>query len=188
MGDDRVRAARLRTICVEAELALGDIQQARADADELAALTVDHALPVLRARSALARGRVAEASGETAAAAVAYQAGLRVLADNGWPLIRAELHLALARLLADGDPPAAITEARAAHLIYDRLGSPLADASARAAQHARRARHRPSAPRRRHRRAQPPRVGGARPAPRRRSATPTSPPASTTPCAPSSTT
>ena len=36
----------------------------------------------------------------------------------------------MARLLADGDAPAAITEARAAHLIYDRLGSPLADASA----------------------------------------------------------
>ena len=130
MGDDRVRAARLRMICVEAELARGDIQQARADADELAALTVDHALPILRARSALARGRVADASGDTTAAAVAYQAGLRVLADNGWPLVRAELHLALARLLADGDAPAAITEARAAHLIYDRLGSPLADASA----------------------------------------------------------
>ena len=49
---------------------------------------------------------------------------------TSWPLIRAELHLALARLLADGDAAAAITEARAAHLIYDRLGSPLADASA----------------------------------------------------------
>ena len=130
MGDDRVRAARLRAICVEAELARGNIQEARADADELAALTVDPALPVLRARSELARGRVAGASGETAAAAAAFQAGLRVLADNTWPLIRAQLHLALARLLADGDPPAAITEARAAHLIYDRLGSPLAGASA----------------------------------------------------------
>jgi hypothetical protein len=32
--------------------------------------------------------------------------------------------------LADKDPPAATTEARAAHLIYDRLGSPLARASA----------------------------------------------------------
>ena len=86
--------------------------------------------PSCDARSELARGRVAEASGETAAAAAAYQAGLRVLADNEWPLLRAELHLALARLLADGDAPAAITEARAAHLIYDRLGSPLAGASA----------------------------------------------------------
>jgi hypothetical protein len=53
-----------------------------------------------------------------------------VLADTGWPLRRAELHLALARLSTNSDPPAAITEARAAHLIYDRLGSPLARASA----------------------------------------------------------
>ena len=131
MGDDRVRAARLRTICVEAELARGNIPQAHADADELAALTLDHAPPILHARSALARGRVAEASGDTAAAAVAYQAGMRVLADTEWPLVTAELHLALARLLADGDAPAAITEARAAHLIYDRLRSPLAETSAR---------------------------------------------------------
>jgi DNA-binding CsgD family transcriptional regulator len=130
MGEDRVRAARLRTICVEAELARGNTPQARVDADELAALTVNHALPVLRARSELARGRVAEASGETAPAVAAYEAGLRVLAANDWPLIRAELHLALARLLADADAPAAITEARAAHLIYDRLGSPLARARA----------------------------------------------------------
>jgi DNA-binding NarL/FixJ family response regulator len=130
MGDDRVRAARLRTICVEAELARGNIPQARADADELAALTVNHALPVLDARSELARGRVAEASNRQAAAAAAYQAGLRVLGDNDWPLLRAELHLALARLLADGDAPAAIIEAGAAHLIYDRLGSPQSDASA----------------------------------------------------------
>jgi hypothetical protein len=54
-----------------------------------------------------------------------------VLADKDWPLIRAELHLALGRLLADADVPAAITEARAAHLTYERLGSPLADESAR---------------------------------------------------------
>lgn len=130
MGDDRVRAARLRTICVEAELGRGNIDQARADADELATLTLDPAPPILRARSELARGRVAEASGETATAAAAYEAGLHVLADNGWPLIRAELHLGLARLSADSDSPAAITEASAAHLIYDRLGSPLAHTSA----------------------------------------------------------
>jgi hypothetical protein len=45
MGDDRVRGARLRTICVEAELARGNIAQARADADELAALTIAPAPP-----------------------------------------------------------------------------------------------------------------------------------------------
>ena len=130
MGDDRLRAARLHTICVEAELAAGHTEQARADADQLAALTAEHSLPVLHARTELARGRVAEAFGETPKAITAYQAGLRTLCDNDWPLIRAELHLSLARLLADSELPAAITEARAAHLTYERLGSPLASHSA----------------------------------------------------------
>ena len=130
MGDDRLRAARLHTICVEAELAVGHAEQARADADQLAALTADHALPVLHARTELVRGRVAEAFGETPKAITAYQTGLRTLADNEWPLIRAELHLSLAQLLADSEPLAAITEARAAHLTYERLGSPLASHSA----------------------------------------------------------
>jgi DNA-binding NarL/FixJ family response regulator len=130
MGDDRVRAARLHAICVEAELARGDIRQASSDAEELIALTADHPLPVLRARAEFARGRVAEARGDAADAIAAYQTGLRILADNDWPLIRAQLHLALARLLADDDPPAAITEARDAHLIYERLGSPTATESA----------------------------------------------------------
>jgi DNA-binding CsgD family transcriptional regulator len=130
MGDDRLRSARLLAICVEAELARGDIQQASLDAEELTALTADHPLPVLRARAELARGRVAEIRGDAAGASTAYQRGLRILADNEWPLLRAELHLALARLLADTDLPAAITEARDAHLIYERLGSPTATESA----------------------------------------------------------
>ena len=130
MGDDRMRSARLHTICVEAELASGHTEQAHADADQLAALTADHALPVLQARTQLARGRVAEASGEVPDALAAYQAGLRVLADDDWPLLRAELHLSLGRLLAHSEAPAAITETRAAHLIYERLGSPLASQSA----------------------------------------------------------
>ncbi len=130
MGDDRMRAARLRAICVEAELASGHTEQARADADELAALTADHALPVLQARTELARGRVAEASSETPDAVAAYQAGLRVLADDTGRCSARELHLSLGRLLAHSEAPAAIAETRAAHLIYERLGSPLASQSA----------------------------------------------------------
>jgi DNA-binding NarL/FixJ family response regulator len=131
MGDDRMRSARLCAICVEAELACGHTEQARADADQLAALTADRALPVLQARTHLARGRVAEASSETPDALAAYQAGLRVLADDDWPLLRAELHLSLGRLHAHSEAPAAIAETRAAHLIYERLGSPLASQSAK---------------------------------------------------------
>ncbi len=130
MGDDRLRAARLLGICVEAELARGALHQAALDADELNALTADHPLPILRARAELARGRVAEVRGDAADAIAAYETGLRILADNDWPMIRATLHLALARLLAEADPAAAITEARKAHLIFERLGSPTATDSA----------------------------------------------------------
>ena len=130
MGEDRMRSSRLRAICVEAELASGHTEQARVDADELAALTVDHDLPVLQARTHLARGRMAEASSEIPEAVASYQAGLRLLADDDWPLLRAELHLSLGRLLAHTESPAAIAETRSAHLTYERLGSPLARQSA----------------------------------------------------------
>lgn len=53
-----------------------------------------------------------------------------MLADHDWPLIRAELHMSLGRLLVHSDAPTAITEARAAHVTYERLGSPLASRSA----------------------------------------------------------
>lgn len=131
MGQDRVRAARLLAICVEAELARGATQAASSAAGELEALTADRALPVLRASAALARGQVAEAGAEPADAIHAYQAGVRALAEADWPLLRAKLHLALGQVLAATDPPAAITEARAAHVIYERLGSPSSAATAR---------------------------------------------------------
>ena len=47
-----------------------------------------------------------------AEAVASYQAGLRLLADDDWPLLRAELHLSLGRLLADTEAPAAIAETR----------------------------------------------------------------------------
>ena len=131
MGDDRVRTARLLSICVEADLAQGDLPQAAAGSVELDALAADHPVPILRARADLARGQVAAVRSDTADAIAAYESGLRGLADSNWPLVRAQLHLALARLLAAGDPLAATTEARAAHLIYERLGSPTAIESAR---------------------------------------------------------
>jgi DNA-binding NarL/FixJ family response regulator len=130
MGEDRVRAARLLTICVEAELARGNTEAARSAADELSALSADRDLPVLTARAALVRCRVAEADSEPAVAIRAYEIGLRALSDADWPLLRAELHLSLGRLLATTDAPAAIAEARAAHLIFERLGSPSAAKSA----------------------------------------------------------
>jgi len=84
----------------------------------------------LRARAALARGLVAQASGDAPAADAAFADGLSALADRQWPLLRADLHLARARLLAAVDTAAAADAARSAHLIYDRLGAPAAVDSA----------------------------------------------------------
>lgn len=131
LGDDRVRTARLLAICVEAELAQDHPSAARLASDEVNALARDRNLPVLHVRAALARGQVAEAGGDRAAAVGAYEDGLRVLPDGDWPLLRADLHLALGRSLVGTDTPSALAEAQAAHVIYERIGSPAAITSAR---------------------------------------------------------
>jgi len=131
MGDDRMRVARLLAICVEAELGRGNPQGARSAAEKIDALATGHPVPALQARAALARGPVAEATGETSRAVTAYEAGLHSLTSADWPLVRAELHLALGRTLATTDQSAAISEARAADLIFERLGSPAATDTAR---------------------------------------------------------
>ncbi|MFN2568430.1 MAG: LuxR C-terminal-related transcriptional regulator, partial [Candidatus Dormibacteria bacterium] len=130
LGEDRVRAARLLTICVDAELARGRTESAEAAADELDALTRDRRVPVLAARAGWARGRIAEARDQPEMAVDAYEAGLRALPGTEWPLLSADLHLALARVLAAGDAGAAIAEARVAHNLYELLGSPRAERSA----------------------------------------------------------
>ena len=96
----------------------------------MAELARDRSIPVLNARAALARGLVAQHHEDSPSARDAFELALRVLADDDWPLLRAELHLRLGGLLNGQDPSAAIAEARAAHLIYDRLGSPEAAKSA----------------------------------------------------------
>ena len=130
MGDDRMRVGRLLLIRVQAGLACGDVEAARVESQELDRLAGDLAPPVLRARAALARGLVAQASGDAPAADAAFADGLSALADRQWPLLRADLHLARARLLAAVDTAAAADAARSAHLIYDRLGAPAAVDSA----------------------------------------------------------
>ena len=124
MGDDHVRAARLLVMLTEAQLALADAEAAEAAVRRLDQIAAGHALPVLAARAALARGMLARHRGQPDAAREAFEHGLAVLAGAHWPLLLAELRLRLGQVLAGSDPPAAIAEARAAHLIWERLGSP----------------------------------------------------------------
>jgi DNA-binding NarL/FixJ family response regulator len=130
MGDDHVRAARLLVMLTQAQLALTDTEAAQASVARLDQIAAGHTLPVLAARAALARGMVAQHRGQQDAAREAFEHGLAVLADAHWPLLLAELRLRLGQVLAGSDPPAAIAEARAAHLIWERLGSPESSRSA----------------------------------------------------------
>jgi DNA-binding CsgD family transcriptional regulator len=122
LGDDRVRATRLLVMLTEAQLTLGDPDGATETVARLAALATG--LPVLAARAALARGMLAADLGDREAAREAYERGLRALSGADWPLLCAELRLRLGEALAEFDPSAAIAEARAAHIVWERLGSP----------------------------------------------------------------
>jgi DNA-binding CsgD family transcriptional regulator len=79
--------------------------------------------PALTAMAHLATGRVAAAHGDADAAFDAFEGGLRALGPESWPLLAAELHHEMARLLGDTDVPAAVTEARAALAVFGVIGA-----------------------------------------------------------------
>lgn len=115
MGGDRVRAAALLGVLVEAELGQGNVDAAAAASADLDSRTVGLGLPALGAEAARLRARVHAANGNSAAAISALQDGLKHLADVELLRLQASLHLDLARLQeAAGDRPEAVVEARTA--------------------------------------------------------------------------
>jgi tetratricopeptide (TPR) repeat protein len=115
LGDDRVRAAALLGVVVEAELGRGDLAEATRASAELDARTAGLELPALRAEGARLRARVLSVRGDAETAAAALQQGLDELTGAGLPRLRASLHLALARLREEtGDRAEAVVEARTA--------------------------------------------------------------------------
>ncbi len=131
MGDDRVRASRLLVMLTEAQMALPDVVAAETSVTRLEQLAASSALSVVAARAPpLARGMLAQHRGQTGAARRSYELGVRALGDGDWPLLVAELQLRLGQVLADTDATAAIAAARAAHLSWERLGSPRSACSA----------------------------------------------------------
>jgi tetratricopeptide (TPR) repeat protein len=122
MGDDRVRAAALLGVQVEAELARGDVARAAEASVELDTRTRGLGLPALGADSARLRARVRAAQGQAAAAVVALQEAFDDLAAVDLPFLRVRLHLDLARLHeVAGASAAAVVEARAAAALLVRL-------------------------------------------------------------------
>jgi len=124
---DRTRAIPLLALRIESELALGDVAGARAALADLERRSAQTSRASFGAYAALARGRLSMAEGDPAAAAEEFERGLGEISGDRVPLLEAELHLALAEILAERDPRRAEADARAAFETYNDLGAPEAD-------------------------------------------------------------
>ena len=98
IGDDRLRAAELLGLLVDTELAVGNLDAARAACEEMVARAEQLDVPALRARVAAARARVLAAGGDLAAAIATMESALDELPATGVPLLRVNLLLDLVRL------------------------------------------------------------------------------------------
>lgn len=122
MGGDRVRAASLLGVLVEAELGRDDLAAAAHASADLDRRTEGLGLPLLAGEAARLRARVRDALGDRKGALAALQSGLDHLAGSELPHLQARLHLDLAHQLVDADDkPAATVEARAAAALLARL-------------------------------------------------------------------
>jgi len=115
IGADRLRAAELLAVLVEAELAAGDHEGAVAASADLDARTRDVAVPALRARSAAVQARVLAAGGDLAGGIAVLEAAADSVTSAGTPWLHASLLLESAHLREQaGDRAAAIVDAKAA--------------------------------------------------------------------------
>ena len=124
LGGDRVRAAPLLVALAEAELGRGDVDAAADAAAAARAVAEPVDVPALSVQAALATARVRAAAGDPAGAVSTLDHALAALGAGQLPLLRATVHLELARLHADSDPAGAAAEARAAIAIRTTVGAP----------------------------------------------------------------
>ena len=119
--NDILSSAPLLAQLVDVELRRGNHEAAEEAAGRLAQLADGQSSTWIQALALFCRGRVqAGAEGNAEAALVD---ALHHLGPAERPRLRGEIHLALADIKRERDVPAAITEARAALAIFDRLGA-----------------------------------------------------------------
>lgn len=121
LGGDRSRAVALLDVLVEAALRTSDLASAADAATRLDELAAGSELPALAAHAAFAHARISALRGEFENATQALHAAIDSLEGSEQPLLKATLHLELARLHALHDRPAAVAEARAAAAIHARI-------------------------------------------------------------------
>lgn len=125
-GGDRLARASLLAASVEIMLAAGDVQAARAAADELAGFAEELAAPLLEATAAHALGAVLLAEGETHAALTALRR-----AWTRWWELKAPYETARVRVLIGlacqqlGDADSAEMELKSARRTFEELGATL---------------------------------------------------------------
>ncbi len=121
---DRLRQGPLLAQLVEVELGRDDVDGAAGAAEQLTALARGTDSAVFKAEAALARGRVLAAQAEPTLAALCFEDARRHLDTEERPVLCGSIGYELARARrAAGDGPAAITEARAALAVFERLGA-----------------------------------------------------------------
>src|SRR5260370_1488720 len=130
IGEDHVRAVPLLALLANAEIARGDVDAARRAAESAELLARETRSPALIGEAALAMGNALAAAGNMSGAGAAIEEGLQAVAPIEQVLIKGALHLALARLLADSDPPVPVPEAPTPLAIYDTLNPPQAEVCA----------------------------------------------------------
>lgn len=130
LNGDQLRSAALLLVLVEAELGRVDTSAATEAAERLRHLSEGAELAAVHAQAALGLGKTAAALGDLESALKWFDAGLDVLPGDSWPLLRATLHLDLARVNMHRAAAEAIVNAQAAFSIYDRLGAPEASVAA----------------------------------------------------------
>jgi DNA-binding NarL/FixJ family response regulator len=127
VGTDRARGVPLLALLVDTELARGNLVAAEGAAARARDLSDVPGLPAVQAQGALAQARVLRASASAEQAAQVLRLALTRLQGTEMPILRAAMHRELAETLALTDRAMAISEARAALAIHQRVGSPEAE-------------------------------------------------------------
>jgi tetratricopeptide (TPR) repeat protein len=121
-----LRRAPLLEVLVEIEVAAGNLDLARAAAEELGRVAVLFESKALAASAVLALGRVRLAEGDAGGARHEFEAAALL-----WNEVGAPYEVAIARMglgeacRADGNEPAALLEFRAASSVFERIGAKL---------------------------------------------------------------
>ena len=130
IGDDNVLAAPFLSLLVDVQLAQADLPSAGRSAERLEEVADASALARIEALAVFARGRVAAANGDPAAADILGRA-MSAFAAQHLPLDAARARFELARAVAGAEPQVAVGEAKTALAEFERLGAPReADAAA----------------------------------------------------------